>query len=321
MRERPNRRAWKAREAQASVGSNPTPSATSIIFSAVFSSPLVSEKITFRRDERFTYFFCDEFLTRIEAAALLEAFPDDLLRLQISADRSHAAISDRGDHVLFNTVVSRSAFLLEVSDWFRSSQFIEDVLTTFREAILGRYPLVIRRLLRKWILNPTRYYGEVQFSMRDSMHILSPHTDNADKVLSLVIYLPETEESLELGGTAFYLPKSKSGERAVFRRYSRRGAWMPPQFKALSSTKLPMSESTDSSKILHHLHFFDSHYDRVFDAPYRLGAAGGFIKNQFSWHDLRLSSLSPVSTRRSLLVNVFIRPSKLRALANVVLRR
>ena len=28
MRERPNRRAWKAREAQASVGSNPTPSAT-----------------------------------------------------------------------------------------------------------------------------------------------------------------------------------------------------------------------------------------------------------------------------------------------------
>ena len=29
VRERPNRRAWKAREAQASVGSNPTPSARS----------------------------------------------------------------------------------------------------------------------------------------------------------------------------------------------------------------------------------------------------------------------------------------------------
>ena len=28
VRERPNRRAWKAREAKASVGSNPTPSAT-----------------------------------------------------------------------------------------------------------------------------------------------------------------------------------------------------------------------------------------------------------------------------------------------------
>ena len=321
MRERPNRRAWKAREAQASVGSNPTPSATSTLLVTVFSSPLISQKVTLRVDDKFTYFFCNEFLPPAEAEALLKVFPDDLLRLQISEEKCHASISNRSDHELFEAVVSRSDFLRQIYDWFRSEKFIVDVLLTFRKPILRRYPYILRHILKKWILNPSRYYGEIQFSMRNPLHVLSPHTDNADKVLSLVLYLPESGTEAEYGGTAFYLPRSRSGENAVFRRYSQRGAWLHPRLRALASTKLPMSESSDSSEVTHHLHFFDSHYGRVFDAPYRLGAAGGFIKNQFSWHDLRLDSMPRTHTRRSLLVNVFIRPSKVRALANVLLRR
>ena len=130
VRERPNRRAWKAREAQASVGSNPTPSATSTLLVTVFSSPLISQKVTLRVDDKFTYFFCNEFLPPAEAEALLKVFPDDLLRLQISEEKCHASISNRSDHELFEAVVSRSDFLRQIYDWFRSEKFIVDVLLT-----------------------------------------------------------------------------------------------------------------------------------------------------------------------------------------------
>jgi hypothetical protein len=157
----------------------------------------------------------------------------------------------------------------------------------------------------------------VQFSVRHTGSILSPHTDNADKVLALIVYFPEADESGMEGGTAFYLPRSKVAEFKVFRKYVRHGWLIPLYLWRLRSSKLPTSDSLEAlNEVAEHLDFFDSHYQSALDAPYRLGAAGGFIKNQFSWHDLRLHDHPPGGVRRSLLVNVFIRPSKFRAILN-----
>ena len=84
--------------------------------------------------------------------------------------------------------------------------------------------------------------------------------------------------------------------------------------------KLPTVDGFDAlSKIGEHLEFFDHHYKLASDAPFRLGAAGGFIKNQYSWHDLRLHEFPAGQVRRSLLVNIFLKPSKLRAFTDYIL--
>lgn len=200
-----------------------------------------------------------------------------------------------------------------------SSAFISDVLKTFEPEILRRYPWFIRITAKKLIMKPSRFYGQFQLALRRHGSVLSPHTDDADKVLALIVYLPLPGTSADAGGTAFYTARSRKSERRVFRRYVRVGWLVPLGFRRLRNTKLPTSDSIDASQFVgSHLRFFDENYSREFEAPYRLGAAGGFIKNQVSWHDLRLDNFSRDGMRLSLLINVMMRPSRLRSLANHV---
>jgi len=279
----------------------------------------LSNTISKREDNRFTYFVCDELFGPAESSSLLRQFPTRQLESLRNPDVSHSTISSIRHPEMFRNILNESPEWKEVCEWFASREFVRDTLSVFREPILKKYPPIIRQLLRPWILRESRYYGEAQFSLRHTGSVLSPHTDNADKVLALIVYFPEPHESADQGGTAFYLPKSRKSEVRVFQRYMKMGWLMPFGLRRLKSTKLPTVDSLDAiAKVGEHLDFFDREYDRALDAPFRLGAAGGFIKNQFSWHDLRLHTFPPGQVRRSLLVNVFLRPSKLRTLMHRV---
>lgn len=281
----------------------------------VMLRPRLSEKITARIDDRFTFFVCDELLPQVEARCLLDTFPVEQLESLRVGDVSHSTVSSIRHPELFQQILASSSKWSELCEWFMSREFVEDFLREFKAPILRKYPPIIRQVLSSWILKESRYYGEVQFSIRHTGSILSPHTDNADKVLALIVYFPEAHESSDRGGTAFYLPKSQMSEVRVFRRYLSAGWLIPFGLRRLKSVKLPTVDGFDAiDRVGEDLDFFDNEYEVALDAPFRLGSAGGFIKNQFSWHDLRLHDYPPRQVRRSLLVNVFLRPSKLRAL-------
>lgn len=116
-----------------------------------------------------------------------------------------------------------------------------------------------------------------------------PHTDNADTVLALIAYLPEGGELAANGGRTFYLPRNQASELKVFGRYMRCGWLIVLRPQLLQNAKLPTVDSFDAaSEVAEHLEFFDRHCQHILNAPYQLGSVGGFIKNQYSWHDLRL---------------------------------
>lgn len=280
----------------------------------------LSTTITHRVNKKFTYFFCDQLIPPVVANQLVADFPVDELR-SLCGSSAHATTSSDRNPSLLAQVLKRSVAWSEAHAWFMSSEFIGDVLKTFDKEILCRYPWFSRRILRKWILNPQRYYGQFQLALRMHGSVLSPHTDDADKVLALIVYLPQPGESADSGGTAFYTPESRSGERRVFSRYTRLGWLVPLGIRRLRNTKLPTSDSISASEtVIEDLRFFDRNYKKDFEAPYRLGAAGGFIKNQYSWHDLRLDTFAANGNRLSLLVNVMMRPSKLRSLSNRIVK-
>jgi len=284
--------------------------------------PRLSECISEQFDGRYTYFMCQRLFAESEAASLLTQFPTSEIEALRRPEVSHATLSSLRHPELVKSFLQSSPDWNTVYDWFTSEEFVADVLTTFRSQIKAKYPPIIRTLFSKWIMNPSRYYGEVQFSLRLTGSVLSPHTDNADKVLALIVYFPDVGETSTGGGTSFYLPRSKRSEFAVFNRYKRFGWLIPLGLRRLQSAKLPTVDSFNASQeVGEHLKFFDRHYRRAFDAPYQLGAAGGFIKNQYSWHDLRLDDVAPGMIRSSLLVNVFLRPSRARALVNRIFTR
>ncbi|MFM8643654.1 MAG: hypothetical protein ACKODN_00015 [Actinomycetota bacterium] len=284
--------------------------------------PRLSETISERVDDRFTYFLCQRLFPDAKAASLLAQFPTTEIEALRRPEVSHATLSSMRHPELVEDFLQRTPDWNTVYNWFTSREFVADVLTTFRPQIKAKYPPIIRTILGKWIMKPSRYYGEVQFSLRLTGSVLSPHTDNADKVLALIVYFPDVGETTTGGGTSFYLPKNKRSEFSVFNKYMRVGWLIPLGLRRLQSAKLPTVDSFNASQeVGEHLEFFDRHYRRAFDAPYQLGAAGGFIKNQYSWHDLRLDDVPPGMIRRSLLVNVFLRPSQARALVNRIFAR
>jgi len=282
--------------------------------------PKLSETIRERFDERFTFFVCDQLFTQTEANNLLKQFPTEFIESLRQRHASHATLSSQRHPTETESFLQESPAWREAYLWFTSNEFISDVLQTFSEPILAKYPLVIRVLFRRWILNESRYFGEIQFSLRYTGSVLSPHTDNADKVLALIVYFPGESESTPGGGTSFYRPRSRRSEFKVFGKYNRWGWLIPLGLRRLLSVKLPTSDSFDAMReVGEHLDFFDTHYQLALDAPYVLGGAGGFIKNQFSWHDLRLHDFPLGGVRRSLLVNVFLRPSITRSFINRLL--
>ena len=314
------------------MGSNPTPSAidtetcsVKVLKSnrryhrVVSLSPKLSETISERVNQRFTFFLCRQLFSIDEAESLSKQFPTKTIEELRESDASHATLSTIRHPEIVTDFLRRSRDWQEVYRWFTSREFISDVLKTFERPILAKYPPVARTFLRSWILKESRYYGEVQLSVRLTGSVLSPHTDNADKVLALIAYFPEAEESAANGGTAFYRPRNRASEFKVFGRYMRWGWLIPLGLRRLQSAKLPTVDSFNAaSEVAEHLEFFDRHYQCVCKAPYQLGSAGGFIKNQYSWHDLRLDDVPSGMVRRSLLVNVFLRPSKARSLMNRV---
>ena len=108
---------------------------------------------------------------------------------------------------------------------------------------------------------------------------IPPHTDVPEKLLSLMIYFPQSGEQAERPlGTEFY--RARPG-------FESDRAW---------ASGMPDESETDE--------FFHLH-ECYFQVPFATDTLVGFVKSDQSWHGLREVDLPPGEERRALIFNVF----------------
>lgn len=170
-----------------------------------------------------------------------------------------------------------------------------------RPGLLGRiartvHPTkVARRIRGAWArvsssslvihLLPKRAFTRVElgfeFSILNNGDAIPPHTDNVDKLLSMMIYFPTSEEQARAPlGTEYW--RGRDGQLP-------RSCW--------DSGLLASDEAAQ---------FYEQH-EMYYQVPYQPNVLVGFIKSDISWHGLRPLELGPDEERRSLVINLYHR--------------
>lgn len=132
---------------------------------------------------------------------------------------------------------------------------------------------------------PTRTYTAVElgfeFSILTDGDSIPPHTDQVDKLLSLMLYFPDSDQQSNGPlGTEFW--RGRDG----------RAPWV--------SWKSQQLNDADSQR-------FYADHEMYYQAPFRPKRLVGFIKSDISWHGLRPLQLNPGMERRALVINIFYR--------------
>lgn len=134
-------------------------------------------------------------------------------------------------------------------------------------------------------LLPKRRFTRVElgfeFSILNNGDAIPPHTDNVDKLLSLMIYFPTSEEQARAPlGTEFW--RGRDGRLP-------QSQW--------DSGLLDTDESAE----------FYEHHEMYYQVPFQSNVLVGFIKSDISWHGLRPLELGPDEERRGLVINLYHR--------------
>jgi hypothetical protein len=118
-----------------------------------------------------------------------------------------------------------------------------------------------------------------EFSYLEAGCFIPPHTDNAKKLISLMMYFPD--EGIDYGnsaGTDFY--RGKDGKQPW-------SAWRVGM--------LPEKESKD----------FYAEHETFHSSLFEGNKLVGFLKSSISWHGLKSLQIPPGATRRSVNINYY----------------
>jgi hypothetical protein len=127
----------------------------------------------------------------------------------------------------------------------------------------------------------TRVELGFEFSILYNGDAIPPHTDHVDKLLSLMIYFPTSEEQARAPlGTEFW--RGRDGRLP-------RSQW--------DSDLLDTDEAAE----------FYEHHEMYYQVPFQPNVLVGFIKSDVSWHGLRPLELGPDEERRGLVINLYCR--------------
>jgi len=262
----------------------------------------------------YTAFWIDGYLPVATDIKLCSDFPTGLMmqnlgnRLAVNLDLINP-IEDIGKF-LETSVVWRDY----VEAW-KSPDVLMSLLHRFAPAVKNRYQWPWRWILLRRLKNRSNLELTVLLSVYRRGFQLAPHSDDRHKLISLIHYLPELDSASQGdGGTSFYVPKSRTKRRHLrqfspwsggFRQYL--PLWLSPILEAGLTRRYFESEQIDSQE----RNTFDKYFSKACDVGYARNRISGFVKNDWSFHEVNLTNFPLSEIRRAVLINVRVHPSRI----------
>lgn len=264
------------------------------------------------RSSSYVLFTIDSFLSPAVDAELVETFPDELMlerlgsRLAVNVD-----LSEPSRDVLAFLQQNRmwEAYL---RDWMSGDQ-VKDLVDTFSKDWESRWYRLWRPLMRFRSRNIKNLEVTVLLSVYRAGFQLAPHSDDKFKLLSLIHYLPNSQAPDVFGaGTTFYRPKLETKRRDL-RQFSEwsRGVrrYLPlclaPSIEAGLARRYFETDVLSEEQLERFFKFFslEEHVD------YKRNRISGFVKNDWSMHEVDLRGFPTDQLRRAVLINVRLKPT------------
>jgi hypothetical protein len=255
--------------------------------------------------------FCiDNYLPTEVDDELSATFPDDLI-MSTEGERFAEYLSLTDDSSLARTFLQRNPIWADYVAAWSSEQNLRHCLTVFRSEFSKRYTPMWRWIL-KWRLQKL---GNLQVTVILATYTkgfhLSPHSDDKYKVLSAIHYLPSLDSIPDArGGTTFYFPRSGTtrGDLRQFSEWSRGlrrflPIWTSPVTEASLPRRYTEAEAVNESEFAN----FGDYFEQSFHHDYKKNRICGFVKNDWSMHEVDLSEYPVGEVRRSVLINIRVK--------------
>lgn len=259
-------------------------------------------------------FFTDDFLRPELMESLRADFPENLLcermgqRLAINIDLADG--TDAVNQFLNNSPIWRSY----VQAW-KSDEVLDDLMKLFKHHMRYRYvswwrPFMMLRLRSHTRLDVTVFLSAYRRGFR-----LTPHSDDKFKLLSLIHYLPRADSKADgRGGTVFFEPRSGVTRHRLrvltewskgLRRFF--PLWLAPSLEASLDRRYFDSDELNAVQQKEFANLFvESRY-----IGYKDNRISGFVKNDWSMHEVNLEEFPEGELRRAVLINIRLRPTRL----------
>jgi len=266
-----------------------------------------------RRNPHYLHFWIDDFVSPHQDAQLRGEYPTELLKRRLG-DRLSANLNFHDPSREVAEFLAQSPAWRAYYDAFKSPHWLLATVELFRSDFICRYPNWLRPLLGRRVLNVDNLEVTVAVSYSRRGFLLSPHSDDKYKVLTLIHYLPEKDGTETTGGTRFFLPKPEITRRSLrpFSEWSRGLRrflpffWLVPTTEASLVRRYEEGEAPDRKQRAE----FDESFVQGDYVEYRTNRMSGFVKNDWTLHEVDLSDFPPDQFRRAALVNVRLRPTR-----------
>ena len=265
--------------------------------------------------------FCiDDYLPTEVDDQLSATFPDGLI-MSSEGERfaEYLSLSDGSSSA--KTFLQHNPIWADYVAAWSSEENLRHCLTVFHSEFSERYTQMWRWILKRRLQKVSNLQVSVILATYTKGFHLSPHSDDKYKVLSVIHYLPSPNTTPDArGGTTFYFPKSGTTRRDL-RQFSEwsRGVrqflpiWTSPVIEASLSRRYTEAEAVIEAEFAN----FGSYFEQCFHHDYKKNRICGFVKNDWSMHEVDLSEYPVGEVRRSVLINIRM---KERAVAKIVLR-
>jgi len=255
--------------------------------------------------------FCiDEYLPTEVDDELAATFPDHLI-MSPEAERfaEYLSLSDGSSSA--KTFLQHNPIWADYVAAWCSEQNLRRCMTLFQSEFSKRYTPLWRWILKWRLKKLSNLQVTVTLATYTKGFHLSPHSDDKYKVLSVIHYLPSPSSTPDArGGTTFYSPKSGTtrGDLRQFSEWSRGirqffPIWTSPVIEASLPRRYTEAEAVNESEFAN----FGNYFEQSFHHDYKKNRICGFVKNDWSMHEVDLREYPVGEVRRSVLINIRVK--------------
>lgn len=221
----------------------------------------------------------------------------------------------------------RKEFLSVVSKFRSWSSLFRDVSGfRFRRALLTHFRRELSQIrgvdsIRNLRLSDTEV--KCSFHLSRNGYLLAPHTDTGLKLITIILYLPDSDEVLVGAGTRFYRSRdAEAGAQFMASLLTDQDKQELAAPYGVVGPSLSRVYSADGAtqQVLKEIERFDAVHECILETSFTANQSVLFIKSNHSWHDVRLKDLQPTQLRKSFVINFSAVPIAQRNLSGRVRR-